>query len=583
MSKINILPDNVANQIAAGEVIARPASCVKELLENSIDAGATNITVSIENAGKNKIEIKDDGLGMEEADFKNAFLRHATSKIKTIEDLNFIETLGFRGEALASIASVARVEALTRTQGEDVGSFINIEGGKIVKQGKKAANNGTIISVKDIFYNTPARLKFLKSDYTEEANIIEVVLNEALARLNTSFKLDIDGKENMFFPKSSVLKDRIRIAAGREVAEALIEISYFTDNVKVTGYIAKPSVTRKSRGPQFLYVNNRCIQNRSISYAVFEGFGTLLMKGAYPYTYIFIDINPALVDVNVHPTKAEVKFKDERFVYNCVRLAIEAALKKNELTPEAYFETGIDGTTATNIKDGAQQAINGFFANESAILFHNTPVEYTKSGIDNQTRSQTRDYLWLRALGQVHKTYIVGEDDNNLVVIDQHAAHEKALYEKIMDDITKNSLKVQELLIPEIIEVSPSEKRVIMSNIGVFSRLGFFLEEFGERDYKISAHPVIIRNKSAAPFVKEIIGTLMDKDKADEHDILKHLCATMACRAAVKAGDILNDAEITELLNNYVELKDPHSCPHGRPPIIKIPFDEIEKMFKRKL
>ena len=391
MLKINILPDNVANQIAAGEVIARPASCVKELLENSIDAGATNITVSIENAGKNKIEIKDDGLGMEEIDLKNAFLRHATSKIKTIEDLNFIETLGFRGEALASIASVARVEAMTRTEGEDVGNFINIEGGKIVKQGKKASNKGTIISVKDIFYNTPARLKFLKSDYTEEANIIEVVLNEALARMNVSFKLELDGKENMFFSKSSVLKDRIRIAAGREVAEALIEISYFTDNVKVTGYIAKPSVTRKSRGPQFLYVNSRCIQNRSISYAVFEGFGTLLMKGAYPYAYLFIDINPALVDVNVHPTKAEVKFKDERFVYNCVRLAIDAALKKNELTPAAYFGTGIDGPTATDIKDGAQQAINGFFANESSRLFNNTQVEYTKSGIEAHTKSQTRE------------------------------------------------------------------------------------------------------------------------------------------------------------------------------------------------
>ena len=240
MPKINILPDNVANQIAAGEVIARPSSCVKELLENSIDAGAENIIVSIENAGKKKIEIKDDGSGMEEEDLKNAFLRHATSKIKTIEDLNFIETLGFRGEALASIASVARVEASARTQSEDTGNYINIEGGNIVKQGKKASNKGTIISVKDLFYNTPARLKFLKSDYTEEANIIEVVLNEALAREKISFKLEIDGKENMFFPKSSGLKDRVRIAAGREVSDALIDISYFTDNVKVTGYIYIP-------------------------------------------------------------------------------------------------------------------------------------------------------------------------------------------------------------------------------------------------------------------------------------------------------------------------------------------------------
>src|ERR1035437_258595 len=583
MPKINILPDNVANQIAAGEVIARPSSCVKELLENSIDAGAQNITVSIENAGKKKIEIKDDGSGMDGEDLKNAFLRHATSKIRTIEDLNFIETLGFRGEALASIASVARIEALTRSKDEDTGSFINIEGGSIVKQGKKASNIGTIISVKDLFYNTPARLKFLKSDYTEEANIIETVLNEALARVNISFKLELDSKENMFFPKSSSLKERVRIASGREVSDALIEISHFTDNVKVTGYIAKPSVTRQSRGPQFLFVNNRCIQSRNISYAVYEGYGTLLMKGKYPYTYIFIDINPSLVDVNVHPTKAEVKFKDERFVYNCVRSAVDGALKKHELTPSAYFDAGIDNAAAGAIKEGAQDAMNGFCANESAVLFNGPAIEYTKSTIDGKTRSQTREYLWLKALGQVHKTYIVGEDDDNLVVIDQHAAHEKAIYEKIMDAISQGALKVQELLIPEIIEVTPPEKRVIISNTGVFSRLGFFLEEFGEREFKISAHPVIIRDKAAAPFVKEITAKLMDKDKADEHDVLKHLCATVACRAAVKAGDVLNDAEMTELLNNYVELKDPHSCPHGRPPIIKIPFDEIEKMFKRKL
>jgi DNA mismatch repair protein MutL len=200
-----------------------------------------------------------------------------------------------------------------------------------------------------------------------------------------------------------------------------------------------------------------------------------------------------------------------------------------------------------------------------------------------ETRSQTREYLWLKALGQVHKTYIVGEDDDNLVVIDQHAAHEKALYEKIMDTISEGGLKVQELLIPEIIEVTPPEKRVILANNDVFIKLGFYIEEFGEREFKVSAHPVIIRDKAAAPFVKDIIGKLMDKDKADEHDILKHLCATVACRAAVKAGDELNGAEMTELLNNFVELKDPHSCPHGRPPIIKIPFDEIEKMFKRKL
>jgi DNA mismatch repair protein MutL len=583
MPKINILPEKVANQIAAGEVIARPASCVKELLENSIDAGAKNITVSIEKAGKKKIEIKDDGTGMGAVDLKNAFLRHATSKIKTIEDLNFIETLGFRGEALASIASVSRVDAMTKSKEDETGSFITIEGGKITREGQKACNIGTIISVRDLFYNTPARLKFLKSDFTEEANIIDVVLNAALSREKISFKLEIDGAESMFFPFNSDLKERIRIAAGREVSDALLEISHFSDNVKVTGYIARPSVTRQSRGPQFLFVNNRCVQSRSVSYAVYEGFGTLLMKGKYPYAYVFIDINPSLVDVNVHPTKAEIKFKDDRYVFNCVKSSVQECLKKNELTPSACFDTGIDGNSVYQTGNDMAKAANEFLANESPRLFNDSTAEYKGPGINKEIHSSTREYLWLRALGQVHKTYIVGEDGENLVVIDQHAAHEKALYEKIMEQIASGPMKVQELLIPEIIEVAPPEKRVILNSLDKFERLGFTIEEFGEREFKISAHPVIIRDKAAAPFVKAMIENLMEKGSADEHDVLKHMCSTMACRAAVKAGDDLNDTEISELLKSYVELKDPHSCPHGRPPIIKIPFDEIEKMFKRKL
>jgi DNA mismatch repair protein MutL len=587
MAKIEVLQDNVANQIAAGEVIARPASCVKELLENSIDSGARNITITIEGAGKKLIEIRDDGCGMDKEDLETAFLRHATSKIRSIADLNYIETLGFRGEALASIASVARIEAYTNDGTGTSGSYIIIEGGKIKDEGPKASNKGTVISVKDLFYNTPARLKFLKSDYTEEAHIIDTVIYEGFSRENLSIRLIIDGREAVFFPAGSLLKDRIRMIDGREVSDALLEISWFSDNVKVYGYAAKPSVTKNNRNSQYLFVNNRNIQSRSLSYAVHEGYGTLLMKGKYPYSYVFIDINPSMVDVNVHPTKAEVKFKEERTVFNGIKKAVEDSLKNNNLTPEVSAGMGASYApiyqTGTDIIHGAQDSMQQFFANESSMLFDRPNIEVKKSKINTPDAPQERSYMDMKALGQVHKTYIVGEDDGNLVIIDQHAAHEKTLYEKIVDDIEKGCMKVQEMLIPEVIEVTPSDKKIIEANKEAFNKLGFFLDEFGETEYKISAHPVIIRQKAAAPFVNEMIGLLREKDKADEKEVFKRLTSTMACRAAVKAGDELKDAEIEELLNNYFRLKDPHSCPHGRPPIIKVPFEEIEKMFKRRL
>jgi DNA mismatch repair protein MutL len=587
VAKIEVLPDNVANQIAAGEVIARPSSCVKELLENSLDSGAGNVIISVEGAGKKLIEIKDDGCGMDGDDLKKAFLRHATSKIRSINDLNYIETLGFRGEALASIASVARVEALTNSNSGDAGSFIRIEGGKVVKEGRKTANKGTIISVRDLFYNTPARLKFLKSDTTEETHMIDTVIYEGLSRENVSLRLMIDGKESVFFPKGSSLKDRIRIMNGKEVSDALIEISYYSDNIKVYGYITKPSVTRSSRNSQYLFVNNRNIQSRSLSYAVYEGYGTLLMKGRYPYTYIFMDINPSLIDVNVHPTKAEVKFREERMVYNAVKKAVEESLGKNELTPGVNSDMGVSAPVfyrkPGEIKEAVEGSIQKFFADETASMFGQPHVEVKKDRIMTPEAPEARPYMRLTALGQIHKTYIVGEDDSNLIVIDQHAAHEKALYEKIVGEMESGRVAVQEMLIPEVIEVSPSDKKLVADGMDIFNRLGFYLEEFGENEFRISAHPVIIRQKAAAPFVREMMELIREKGKADEKEVLKKVTATMACRAAVKAGDVLKNGEIEELLRDYFNLKDPHSCPHGRPPMIKIPFLEIEKMFKRKL
>lgn len=578
MPKIHVLSEKVANQIAAGEVINRPASCVKEMLENSLDSGAENISITIQNAGKKLIEIKDDGSGMDAEDLELAFLRHATSKIAAIEDLNYIETMGFRGEALASIASVARVEAISKTAGEDAGNCLIIDGGKTVKKEKKAANTGTTIRVRDLFYNTPARLKFLKSDYTEVTHIIDVVTAIGLSLEGVSIRLTVDGKETLFFPKEARQDERLRIIYGNETFDALLPLNRYTDSVKIFGFIAKPSAARNNRTGQYIFVNKRHIASKRLNYAIYDGYGTLLMKGMYPVALIFVDINPSLVDVNVHPAKAEVKFKEDFAVYNAVKTAVEQALLGAELSIRAEGAGG-----AAQARQAVEASVNEFFVNEPHALFTPAAFGVKKDSAPFAVKSEKRSSLYIKALGQVHKTYIVGEDETNLVIIDQHAAHEKVLYEKIIKDVQTGKTRIQEMLIPEVLEVTPSEKVLIENNTEIFAKMGFDIAQFGEREFKISAHPVIIREKACAPFIREIISLLSEKGKAGKEEVLRDVAAMTACRAALKAGDELNNAEIEALLTEYFEIDAPYSCPHGRPPIVKIAFEEIERMFKRKL
>ncbi len=577
MNKIQLLPENVANQIAAGEVIVRPASCVKELVENSIDANAKNIKINIKKAGRKLIEVTDDGTGMSYEDVKIAFLRHATSKIRTINDLNNISTFGFRGEALAAISAVSRVEVLTKSEDADEGISLYLEGGRIKKEEKVALNRGTIIRVKDIFFNTPARLKFLKSDYTEENHIIETVTLLGLANEGIAFTLKVDEKDVIYFPSQAKLKERIKIIYGFEIYNALLEIKNFSDNIKIFGYIAKPEITRTTRNFMNIFVNQRPVSARSSLYAIYEGYGTTLMKGSYPVALIFIDINPQLIDVNVHPAKAEIKFKDERDVFNKIKYAISEALKNSELAPEINLKK----TETTERKAEIENAIKEYFTKETPEMFPDNKNVFEKRKVA-EIVSKKRNFFNYKILGQLHNTYIIGEDEENLIIIDQHAAHEKVLFEQFMKEVEEKKVKVQEMLIPEIIELTPEEKNVLLNNMEIFNEMGFNLEIFGENKYKVTAHPVIIREKLNKEFIKEILGNIKEKGKAEKKEILKDIIATTACRAAVKAGDILKDEEIESLLVEYFEIEDPFSCPHGRPPIIKISFSEIEKMFKRK-
>ncbi|MBN2753815.1 MAG: DNA mismatch repair endonuclease MutL [Candidatus Goldbacteria bacterium] len=583
MGRIQVLPANVANQIAAGEVVVRPASCVKELLENAIDAGAKNITINIEDAGKKLIEIKDDGCGMDETDAVNSFLRHATSKITAIKDLDSIQTLGFRGEALASIASVSRMEMITRTPKDEAATRILFENGKIQKNEKAAANPGTIIRVRDLFYNTPARLKFLKSKYTEEAQIIDTVMSQGLSKEGVSIKLYIDGRETVVFPPAAGFMEKVRAVFGNETHGALMEIGEYTDNIKITGFICAPSVTKNNRSGQFMFVNGRVISSRALSYAVYEGYGTLLMKGNYPVTFIFIDINPSFVDVNVHPTKAEVKFRNEHDIYVLIKKAVENTLAAANLTRSAYADVFDSNPQTDGYKAAVGEAVNSFFSNEPQQLFSSPLVSGPREDISFQSQPQRRQYFNFRFLGQVNLTYIVGEEQGNLVIIDQHAAHEKVLFEEIMKEINSGKVRIQEMLIPEVVEMTPAEKITVENNMEVFTKMGIELEPFGGNAFGIRAHPVIIKNKAIGNIVKAVVDALKEKGTASADEAMKDAAATMACRAAYKAGDALNQNEIEALLSRYFEIDAPFSCPHGRPPIVKIGFEEIEKMFKRKL
>ncbi len=579
MALIKVLPDNIANQIAAGEVIVRPASCVKELVENSIDAGARNITVRVEDAGKKLIEVKDDGCGMAEEDAKTAFLRHATSKIREAKDLFNVTTMGFRGEALAAISSVARVEIITKREEDEMATRLLLEKSSVIKEEKTASNTGTLIRVKDLFYNTPARLKFMKSNHTEESHITDAVISAALSGIEIGFTLFVSGNPVIEIKNGLTLKERITEIYGRETSSALVEISAFTDSVKVHGYCVKPNLARNVRGHQHLFVNNRPVTSRALNYAVVEGYGTLLMKGMYPVTFIYIQLNPASVDVNVHPAKAEVKFKDERFIYNLIKKAVSEAFGAAELSVNAV---GIKNE-AEGYKESIKNAVSTYMNNEQEALFtpDTSAVRHTQTAAP--VMSQKRNFLWMRVLGQINKTYIVGEDSGALVLIDQHAAHEKSLYEKMLKQATEKNMRVQEMLIPEIIEIPANEVPLFEENIPLLENLGFTADLFGPRQIRITSAPVLLRGRAAAPLVREILGLISEKGGANKEEALKAIISMMACRAAVKAGDELSEQEIDGLLNDYFESDAPYSCPHGRPAIIKISFEELEKMFKRKL
>lgn len=561
--KIKVLSEDTINKIAAGEVVERPASVVKELVENSLDAGGTQIDIEVNAGGKNLIRVADNGCGMEKDDAVLAFERHATSKINSADDLFRIDTLGFRGEALPSIAGVSRTELITRTSETESAIRIKIEGGKLLEVKEEGAPYGTMVSVKNLFYNTPARRKFLKSTNTELTHIINTISNYSLVYSKCGFKL-IHNEETVIeiFPKDT-LKDRIAVLYGKETSDKIVELNNEKEGIRITGYAGTPVFTHPNRTLQLAFVNKRPISSRAISYAIYEAYGNLIPKGRYPVVFLFIEIHPESIDVNVHPTKKEIRFGDDRIIKDIIRETIWNALNVRE-----SVSAGINSSMQTT-------ADKGF----GYMPLHSLPASWNMREETLLTeKSEGRNVL------QVLDAYIIAESEDGLEILDQHAVHERILYEKIKSVMTSGYQDSQRLLIPINIELSIVEAKMLKDEIPLFKELGFSIEDFGNSTFIIDAIPPVMDKADISEFIKDVLNEIKEtKGFSIGGHIKDGIIKLMACRAAVKQGDKLDNMEIRKLINDWINLKFPYTCPHGRPAVFKMTRDELDKKFQRKM
>jgi DNA mismatch repair protein MutL len=609
MSKIKILDLFTANQIAAGEVVERPASVVKELCENSLDAGASVITISIQNGGIVSIQVIDNGTGMDREDAKTAFARHATSKLSTIQDFDTIKTMGFRGEALASIAAVSKITLKTKQIGSPDGSIIRIEDGKILEHSSFGCPEGTNIQVECLFYNTPARYKFLKKDSTEASYIADIIERFILARPDVSFRLIQNNQEILHSPGNNDLKSAIFSVYGREITQSLITVSFDTGKIVVDGFIGKPEIGRNTRQYQSVFVNQRYIKSKIITAAIDEGYKTLLMKGKFAFCVLNISISPSLVDVNVHPQKTEVKFWNDQEIFVSILHALKEALSTGITIPAIVPEHINDSIPPDNYHYPVQQEIlespkifslnepdkNANHSSESEnhpytptphvqhIPFIETAVpdlhdDILISGvpIDLKINELSR----ARFIGVLFHTYLLMELDDNLILIDQHAAHERILFEKLIVKHKNHKPIAQALLSPEIIESTAHEIAYIKENMDFFAQIGFECEIFGLQSLVLRTVPADMKEIDIRAAFRSVLDTMKQSNRSGE-DLISAAFYSIACKAAVKANDSLDIMEVNHLIQELQKIPNPTHCPHGRPVLFKMSKHEIEKDFKR--
>ena len=585
MGRITRLPGDLANQIAAGEVIERPASVVKELVENAIDAGARRLVIHVELGGKKQVRVEDDGEGMDPEDARLALERHATSKIKRADDLAAITTLGFRGEALPSIASVSHFMLRTRARGQPSGTEIRVNGGAIASVVEVGASEGTLVQVDDLFYNLPARRKFLKSDGAESAQVSRVVTQLSLAYPEVGFTLTSGGRAVLQWPPAASLSERLYQTYGERAD--LLEVKKEAGGVRVSGYVAALADHGPTRGPQNVFVNRRIVKDRTIAHAVIDSYSVASIKERSPEVHLFIEMPPDAVDVNVHPTKAEVRFRDQSFIHEIVRRALMDTLGRGgvpelQLTPEAQDRSEvairIPGILGGGIfpnrwaPGAAGRAPGGPQPEESRAS-----SEPTESG--EPVVPEIRPMI---PLGQFRDTFIIAVDAEGVAIIDQHVAHERVLFERVMQRLTKGRLESQRLLIPLVIELPPGARQALIGRVAELDRLGFDIESFGGAAIKVSAVPALLNSEDSSKALMALAEDLEGLDQgAHVQETLRRMAASTACHAAVKANDPLTYEKMAHILEELRATAYSTVCPHGRPVMLRLTRREIDRNFDR--
>ncbi len=594
MTRIIRLPPDLANQIAAGEVVERPASVVKELVENAIDAGARRLIIHIELGGKKQVRVEDDGEGMDPEDARLAIERHATSKIRRAEDLGAIRTLGFRGEALPSIASVARFVLRTRARGRQSGTEIRVNGGAVASVAEVGAPEGTLVEVNDVFYNLPARRKFLKSDSAEAAQVSRVVTQLALAHPEAGFTLTSGGRSVLQCPPAASLGDRLYQVYGER--PDLVEVGKEAGGLRLSGYAAALADRGPTRGPQHIFINRRIVKDRTIAHAIIDAYSQASIKERSPEVHLFIEMAPDEVDVNVHPTKAEVRFRDQSHVHEVVRRALMEALGQGGVPqlqlrseidvrmPTAAAIPGVLGGGAFPSRWGPEGGrLSALGSVEGARRGPDTTaVEAGLSGFGRTVTDRAPDIRPMIPLGQFRDTFIIAIDDEGIAIIDQHVAHERVLFERVMQTLTAGRLESQRLLVPMMLDLAPSAHQTLVDRAAELERFGFDIEGFGGSALKVTAVPALMRTEDCAKALMAIGEDLEGLDRgAHVQDALQRIAATTACHAAVKANDPLTYEKMTHILDELRATAYSTVCPHGRPVMLRLTRREIEKNFDR--
>jgi DNA mismatch repair protein MutL len=575
---IHILSDSVINKIAAGEVIERPASVVKELLENSFDSGADEIKIDIEDAGIKKIKITDNGSGMTREDSLLSFKRHTTSKLKDENDLFKIHTLGFRGEALASIAEISNLKITTKTRQDTKGTFIEVEAGKLIKETPVGCPNGTTIEVTDLFFNVPARKKYLKSPDVELSEITKILTKYALINKEISLKMFHNKREILNSGKTNSLLENITYVYGADITKNLIEVSYERVGLKIIGYLSKPNLTRSDKSDQSIYINNRYVKNDTITQAVYKAYKTLLFINRHPVFILSIAIDPSEIDVNVHPAKSVIRLKDEILMSAVIYDAIYEAIKKSNLITDITIDNNPSPKPLKQypFANDKQSVLVLKESSSSPVSTNNTETKIMQTSEPVQNAS----FGPFQILGQVNKTYIIAQSPDGLAIIDQHAAQERVNYEILMEDLKDSSIRTQTLINPKILELDSVKYLAAMSNSTFLGKLGYRFEDFGKNTIKLSSVPEIFGKLKSILFMDILNELALQKKELLDKDI-EETIIMFACKASVKAGDELTMPQITQLLKDLSKAQNPYSCPHGRPTIINLSIGELEKKFKR--